>query len=162
VAILLPVGDGVGRTVGRVRVRVIPIVFVVVGLVVVSPALRASPRDGYPLSTYPMFATDVGRAARIDTAVGQRADGSTVRLSPRLVTGTDEVILAASTVANAVAAGPDRAAGLCAEIASRLTGRDDVVGVRLATETYDAVDYFEGDKTPATVEVHATCPVPRR
>jgi hypothetical protein len=145
------------------RARVLPIAIVIVALVVLSPALRTSPRDGFPLSTYPMFATDVGRTARIDTAVGLRADGSTAMLSPQLVTGTGEVILAASTVTNAVNAGPDRAAGLCAEIASRVAGhRTGIVEVRLATETYDAVDYFDGDKTPTAVEVHATCAVPGR
>src|SRR5438874_6844926 len=100
---------------------------VVVALVVLSPALRASPRDGFPLSNYPMFARDVGRQARVDTAVGLRADGSTATLSPRLVTGTDEVILAASTVTNAVAAGPEPTAALCAEIAGRVAAqRSDV------------------------------------
>jgi len=136
-------------------------VIVAVALVVASPALRASPRDGFPLSNYPMFATDVGREARIDTAVGLRADGSVERLTPGLVTGTDEVILAASTVTNAVAGGPAAAAGLCTEIAGRVAAsRSDVVQVRLATETYDAVDYFDGQRTPASVDVHATCPVP--
>ena len=148
------------------RVRSMPryagiAVMLAVALLVLSPALRASPRDGFPLSNYPMFATDVGREARVDTAVGLRADGSVERLSPRLVTGTDEVILAASTVTNAVAAGPATAAGLCAEIAGRVAaGRADVTQIRLATETFDAVDYFDGQRTPAAVEVHVTCPVP--
>ncbi|HKA04275.1 MAG TPA: hypothetical protein VKD67_08095 [Acidimicrobiales bacterium] len=146
----------------RSAARYLPAAVVVaVALVVLSPALRASPRDGFPLSNYPMFATDVGRVARVDTAVGLRADGSTARLSPHLVTGTDEVILAASTVTNAVAAGPARTAGLCAEIATRVAAsRTDVVQIRVATETYDAVDYFDGNTAPTAVEVHATCPVP--
>jgi hypothetical protein len=132
----------------------------VVVIVVLSPTLRSSPRDGFPLSSYPMFATDVGRTAVVDTARGVRADGSTVTLSPRLVTGTDEVILAASTVSNAVAGGPDRTARLCNEIADRLGGsQPDVVQVRIATETVDAVDWFAGDTTPLSVEVRATCPV---
>jgi hypothetical protein len=152
--------------VGPMRVRSAPghllmAATVVVAVVVLSPALRASPRDGFPLSTYPMFATDVGRVARVDTAVGLRADGSMATLSPQLVSGTDEVILAASTVTNAVAGGPEQTAGLCAEIAGRVaTSRSDIAQVRLATETYDAVGYFDGNTTPAAVEVHATCPVP--
>ena len=55
-------------------------VIVAVGLLVLSPALRASPCYGFSLSNYPMFATDVGRDARVDTAVGLRADGSVERL----------------------------------------------------------------------------------
>ena len=85
------------------RGRVVAVITAVVLLVVLSPALRSSPRDGFPLSNYPMFATDVGRTAIVDTARGVRADGSTVTLSPELVTGTGEIILAASTVTNAVA-----------------------------------------------------------
>jgi hypothetical protein len=144
------------------RGRAIAVTTGVVVLVVLSPALRSSPRDGFPLSNYPMFATDVGRTAVVDTARGLRADGTTVTLSPRLVTGTDEVILAASTVSNAVAEGPDRTARLCAEIAARLAGRPDVAQVRIATETLDAVDWFDGGTTPSAVEVRATCPVPGR
>jgi hypothetical protein len=144
------------------RGRAIAVTTAVAVLAVLSPALRASPRDGFPLSNYPMFATDVGRTAVVDTAVGLRADGTTVTLSPRLVTGTDEVILAASTVSNAVAGGPDRTAGLCAEIAARLAGRPNVTHVRIATETVDAVDWFDGGTTPSAVEVRATCPVPAR
>jgi hypothetical protein len=145
------------------RGRTIAVITAVVLLAVVSPALRSSPRDGFPLSDYPMFATDVGRAAVVDTARGLRADGTPVTLSPRLVTGTDEVILAASTVTNAVAAGPDRTVRLCSEIAGRLgVSRPDIVQVRIATETLDAVDYFDGDTAASAVEVRATCPVPGR
>jgi|SRR5829696_1486490 len=145
------------------RGRAIAVITAVVVLVVLSPAMRADPRDGFPLSDYPMFATDVGRTAVVDTAMGLRVDGSTVVLSPRLVTGTDEVILAASTVSNAVAAGGDRPDRLCAEIAGRLDpSRADVVQVRIATEAIDAVDWFDGGASPSAVEVRATCPVPGR
>src|SRR3954466_12897552 len=92
----------------------------VVVIVVLSPALPSSARDGFPLSNYPMFATDVGRTAVVDTARGVRADGSTVTLSPRLVTGPGEVILPATTATTAFAAGPDRTSRLCDEIAGRL------------------------------------------
>jgi hypothetical protein len=145
------------------RGRAIAVTTAVVVLVLLSPALRSSPRDGFPLSNYPMFATDAGRTAVVDTARGLRTDGSTVTLSPRLVTGTDEVILAASTVSNAVAGGADRTARLCDEIAGRVGGsRPDVVQVRIATETVDAVDWFDGHTTASDVEVRATCPVPGR
>jgi hypothetical protein len=145
------------------RGRVVAVITAVVVLVVLSPALRSSSKDGFPLSNYPMFATDVGRTAVVDTARGLRADGSTVTLSPELVSGTGEIILAASTVTNAVAGGADRTARLCAEIAGRLGGsRPDVVQVRIATETLDAVGWFEGDTDPRSVEVRTTCPVPGR
>jgi hypothetical protein len=142
------------------RVRALPVVTAAVALVVLSPALRPSSRDGVPLSDYPMFAAEVGRTAAVDTATGQRADGSTVTLSPELISGTSEVILAVSTVANAVAAGTDRTDRLCAEIAARVAGQHaDIAQIRIATETYDAVDWFSGTTAPSAVEVRATCPV---
>jgi hypothetical protein len=145
------------------RGRAIPVITVIAVVAVLSPALRPTPRDGFPLSDYPMFATDVGSTAVVDTAIGVRADGSAVTLSPQLVTGTGEVILAASTVSNAVAGGPDRTSRLCTEIAGRVAGdRDDVVQVRIATETLDAVGWFDGRVTPTGIEVRATCPVPPR
>jgi hypothetical protein len=145
------------------RARWLAVIAVAVALVVVSPALRASPRDGFPLSDYPMFASDAGRTATLDTARGVRADGSTVALSPQLVTGTGEVILAASTVSNAVAAGPDRTNGLCSEIASRVASADaEIRQIRIATETYDAVGWFDGETMPSNLVVRATCPVPTR
>jgi hypothetical protein len=145
------------------RGRAIPVITVVAVVAVLSPALRPSSRDGFPLSDYPMFATDVGSTAVVDTAMGLTADGTAVTLSPQLVTGTGEVILAASTVSNAVAGGPDRTSRLCAEIAGRVAGdRPDVVQVRIATETLDAVGWFEGQTTPTDLEVRATCPVPGR
>src|SRR5262245_47969134 len=145
------------------RGRAIVVITALAVLVVASPALRGSPRDGFPLSNYPMFATDVGRTAVVDTAKGLRTDGATVTLSPELVTGTGEVILAASTVTNAVAGGPDRTAGLCEEIARRIgSSRPEIVQVRIATETVDAVAWFDGHEVPSAVEVRATCPVPGR
>jgi hypothetical protein len=145
------------------RPRGLAVITAAVVVAVASPGLRASPRDGFPLSNYPMFASDAGRTATVDTAKGVRADGTTVALSPELVTGTSEVILAVSTVSNAVAAGPDRTDRLCAEIASRVAGgRDDVGQIRIATETYDAVAWFDGDTVPSSVVIRATCPVPPR
>jgi hypothetical protein len=143
--------------------RALATVTLLVALVIVSPALRASPRDGFPLSDYPMFASDVGRAATVDTAKGVRADGSTVALSPGLVTGTGEVILAAATVSNAVAGGAERTSRLCREIAGRVaTAPGDIEQIRIATETYDAVNWFDGVTAPTSTVVRATCPVPAR
>ena len=83
-------------------------------LVVLAPLLRAPKDDTYPLSTYPMFATDRGAVHEIATAVGIDTDGSVMRLSPRSIAGTDEVVLASVTVARAVARG--EADELCAEL----------------------------------------------
>src|SRR3954447_25866624 len=134
------------------RARGLVVVTVAAALVVASPTLRPSPRDGFPLSDYPMFASDAGRQAVVDTAKGLRGDGSTEVLSPQLVTGTGEVILAAATVSNAVAAGGDRSDRLCREIASRVAEAPGAITqVRIATETYDAVNWFAGATAPSEI-----------
>ena len=127
-------------------------------LVVVAPALRTDAPDGFPLSTYPMFAADRGRAVALATVVGIDRNGTAVRLDPGTIADTDEVMLASATVGRAVGAGSD--ARLCAEIADRLEGGAvDTVEVR--SETYDSVDYFAGDTEPLAIEVHTRCEVPR-
>ena len=129
-------------------------------LAVLSPALHE--RDSYPLSTYPMFSHDRGRVATIPTAVGYRADGARVRLSPDLVAGGIEVIHAAVTVDESVRRGDTPA--LCAEIAARVAraaSRRDVVRVEVVSETHDVIAWFDGAGEPSAVTVHASCAVPR-
>lgn len=94
-------------------------------LVVVTVALPAvrmlgdrSSGDGFPLSTYPMFAEDHGDRLELPTVVHVTATG-TERLSPRRIAGTDQVIQAWKTVRAAVARGPHAARELCEEVAAR-------------------------------------------
>lgn len=136
-----------------------PLVMVVVVLVVAFPALRQPPRDGFPLSTYPMFAAERDREVVVATAVGIGAERDDVeRLDPHIIADTDEVMLAAETVRLAL---EDGGGGrLCAEIADRLVGDAGLDTVELRLETYDAVDYFDGDKAPLDFTVAASCEVP--
>jgi hypothetical protein len=113
-------------------------------------------RDSFPLSNYPMFSNDRGRINAFDTAVGVDVGGNVERLSPRRISGSYEVIHAASTVSKAIRAGD--ADGLCREIAARSRGHG-LVRIEVVTETYDAVRWFEGDETPLARRVHARCEV---
>ncbi|HEX6312999.1 MAG TPA: hypothetical protein VF152_15400 [Acidimicrobiia bacterium] len=128
-------------------------------LVVVAPALRPDAPDGYPLSTYPMFAADRGREVDVATAVGLDGDGNVVRLDPETIADTDEVVLAAATVWQAIGAGAE--ARLCAEIADRVAG-GSLAAVEVRGETYDSIRYFDGEESPAEVVTHARCAVPAR
>lgn len=121
-------------------------------VVVLSPMLREPTNDTYPLSTYPMFAFDRGAEHAIGTAVEIGADGAAVRLSPKLIAGTDEVILASVTVKRSIASG--EADQLCEEIAERL-GPGRTVEVRV--ETVDVVAFITDDSEPATIELRARC-----
>jgi hypothetical protein len=124
---------------------------------VLSPALHE--RDGYPLSTYPMFSRDRGQVAVIDTAVGRDSAGGRHRLNPSLISGGIEVIRAAATVSRSIRVGDT--AALCAEIATRARGRAELARIEIVSETHDVVDYFAVSKEPLAVQVHATCEVPR-
>ena len=129
---------------------------VVLAAVVTWPAVDPSPSDGFPISSYPMFASDRGRVVEVPTAVGVDADGDVHRLDPHAIGGGDEVMLAASAVRRAVATGDaDR---FCSEVASRTAGFD---AVEIRTERRDAVADPTADDPPLSIVVHARCGVPR-
>jgi hypothetical protein len=115
---------------------------VVAALLVVAvavPGLRmlADPGagDGFPLSTFPMFAEDHGRTLELPTVVAVTDEG-VERLSPHAIAGTDQVVQAWETVRTTLAAGPDAVQQLCEEVA----GRTDVPGrLAVVVERYDTV-----------------------
>ena len=127
----------------------------VVGIVVlVSPALRE--HDSFPLSTYPVYASARPREATFVTARGQGADGSTRRLSIDVIARTDDPLIAASRVADAVAAG--QADELCSAIAARAPS--DIVAVLVVRERHDVVDGARGKDSLLQREELARCAVP--
>ncbi|MFP4513869.1 MAG: hypothetical protein ACLFRV_13055 [Acidimicrobiales bacterium] len=133
----------------------------------VAPAVLDPPRDGFPLSTYPMFAFDRGSVTSVTTAVGVTDADERVRLSPYLLAGADEAILAVRTARIAVAEeNPDR---WCEEVASRVAAlpgavvsSERVVTIEVVTETHDAVATLAGTAEPLRVVPHVTCPVEPR
>ena len=129
---------------------------VAVALVMAWPALRRPPADGYPLSTYPMFATDRGDTSTIATAVGITSDGDVVRLSPEELAGSDEPMQAISTAAAAIREG--RADAWCDQVAARV-GADDVETVEVRRETHDVIAHFTDDADPIDVDVVTSCSV---
>jgi hypothetical protein len=131
--------------------RAVPyLVGAVAVLAVLAPLLGPPEGDSYPLSTYPMFARDGGDTARLPTVVGVDAVGDRHRLSPTLIAGSDEPVLAAETVLRAIRLG--RTDRLCEDAAERVGGRHPEVAV--ITETHD----LDRPGEPAiAVEVHAAC-----
>ena len=135
------------------------VVLVVLAAVVAWPALDPSPSDGFPISSYPMFASDRGRVVDVATAVGLDAAGDVHRLDPHAIGGGDEVMLAASAVRRAVASGD--APRFCTEVARRVDD-EGVVAVEVRTERRDAVADPTAADPPLGVTVHATCELPGR
>ena len=121
-------------------------------LVVLSPLARDPKSDTYPLSTYPMFASNRGEEHRIATVVEVLPDGTTGRLSPELIAGTDELVLTAVTVGRSVRGG--QAETLCREVAVRLgPGRI----ARVQTERHNVIALIADDALPLAIEIHAEC-----
>ena len=131
------------------RTRAWLVVAAVVGILGVVPVVLD--RDSYPISTYPMFSYRRTTTETVDTAI-LVDEGQVRRLSPSTIAATDEVILAAATVSNAIAGGT--ADVLCAEIAARV---DPPGEIQVVTEQFDSVLWYEGDKTPLMRVVHASC-----
>lgn len=140
--------------IGRWR-RAVP---VAVAALVLAPAFGDPGSDSYPLSSYPMFSTDRPARADLATVVGVNAAGEAVRLSPELIAGADEPILAAATVSGSIRTGQsDR---LCAEVADRVRAAGlDVAEVSVRTEHVDVVAHVAEGTDPLAVTIHARCPV---
>jgi hypothetical protein len=134
--------------------RVRWLVTAAVALVVLAPAAWPSADDGFPISTYPMFTAERGGVITIDTAVFV-SGGHLERLSPEVIGGTDEIVLAAVTVTNAIHDGPTELDRLCAEIAGRVHRSG---AVEIVTETHDTIALLRHDAPPLDVLVHRRCP----
>ena len=117
--------------------------------------------DGFPLSNYPMFSRPKGTSAKIYHVVGFTPDGNGRPLSPEMV-GTDEIMQASQTVKLAVVGG--RAEALCKEAATRVQDSSafaDVVRLEVRIDVFDAVRYWEGDRSTTRSGIVAKCEVPR-
>jgi hypothetical protein len=127
-----------------------------------SPLARAPGDDGFPLSTYPMFATRRLTTLTMHYALGEGAAHERIILAPELV-GTGEVLQAMRVVDRAVAGGKPGMSKLCATIASRVAADPDyaaVTGVRIVTGTHDAVEYLSRHRVGRELE-RARCTVVR-
>jgi hypothetical protein len=116
------------------------------------PAVHPTELDSLPVSNYPMFAHPRAQVSRFDVAVFIGADGERERLDLRRIGGTDQPVQAAMTLRQAIREGA--AGALCDELAD---GLDRPGTVEVASERYDTVGWFRGEKEPVAREVHATC-----
>jgi hypothetical protein len=119
-----------------------------------SPLVRAPTDDGFPLSTYPMFATRRLTTLTMHYALGEATPGERIILAPELV-GTGEVLQAMRVIDRAVMGGKPAMSKLCAVIASRIAGEREyaaVTTVRIVTGTHDAVEYLSRGRVGREVE----------
>ena len=127
----------------------------IVLLAAVAWPLARDPRDdGFPLSTYPMFAVERPTTLTMDYALGETKTGERRTLSPRLV-GTGEVLQAYALFDRAVQGPREDLQRLCTQIAERVAHDDDerdIAVIRIVTGHHDAVDYHVRHQVGPEVE----------
>ena len=130
------------------------------------PALLPPRQDGFPLSTYPMFATAKPARVAVMSALALGAGGFEATLEPSYVANA-EAMQALSTLKKSVAAGKRSARELCEQIAARVAAKAEpelapARHVALVTQEHDAVSYLRGDTAALSRKVHVRCAVPMR
>ena len=131
----------------RARVAAAVVSLALIGATL-EPLVRDPYDDGFPLSTYPMFATKRPTVQTFKYALGLTRDGRRRTLTPSLV-GSSEVLQALRVIEGAVSRGRGETTSLCNAIAARVATDDDfadVVMIRIVTGTHDAVEYLARDK----------------
>lgn len=130
-------------------------------LAIVWPILRDPPKDGFPLSNYPMFSSSRDRTrSEIPHVVGYSKEGRHRPLTPEQL-GSAEIMQAYVTVRLAIRKGHAR--DLCqrsAELVASQPEHADLERLEVRTDVYDSLAYFSGDKKPRKTRVHARCAVP--
>lgn len=129
------------------------------------PALGDFRADGYPFSTYPMFARPRERVADVTSAVAIGKSGSSEPVPPSYIANA-EAMQAVATLRSTVAQGPAASRALCEAIAARLLNAGaplrDAVRVEIVTGRVDTIDFLAGRATPRTRRLHARCDVPSK
>lgn len=141
------------------RVRIL----VTAGLIgaLVAPVIRD--RDGFPLSTYPMYSRSRGDAVTFATAQAIDGDGDVSTLTLGVIGDSDDPLIVAGELRDAIR--DDRADQRCAEIAQRAQRWDglpaDATSIEVVTERHDVVARVKGGDSLLERTVHASCEVSR-
>ena len=104
-----------------------------------SPAARDPADDGFPLSTYPMFAYPRDTVQTIDYAIGETVQGERRAIEPRWV-GSRQVLQARAVIERAVLGGRPALIALCRAIAQRAPA--EIAVVRIVHGTHDALGFL--------------------
>jgi hypothetical protein len=119
-------------------------------------------RDGFPVSTYPMYSRSRGDAVTFATAQAVADDGGAATLTLAVIGDSDDPLIVAGELRDAIRDG--RAPQRCDEIARRASRWDglpaDAVSIEIVTERHDVVAQVEGSPSLLERTVHASCAVP--
>jgi hypothetical protein len=122
---------------------------------------RGKPRDGFPLSHYPMFSAKRAEVVRVNHLVGLDERGER-RLLPYRYAGAGGMNQVRRQINKRVREGS--ADGLCRVVAARVALEEtlaDVTTVQVVTGRYRLADYFSGRREPVSERVRASRPVER-
>lgn len=124
---------------------------------------REHPRDGFPLSYYPMFTAKRSETVSVTYLVGLDPQGGRHQI-PYAYAGSGGLNQVRRQINRALREG--RAEALCRNVAAKiaLEGRGplaDVIGVRIVVGKYRLADYFAGEGGPNSEHVRASCEVGR-
>jgi hypothetical protein len=118
-------------------------------------------RDGFPLSTYPMYSRARGDEVTFATAQAVDASGIAATLTLAVVGDSDDPLIVAGELRDAIRDG--RAQDRCVEIALRAAEWDGLppgtATIDVVTERHDVVARAEGASSLLDRTVHASCPV---
>ena len=122
---------------------------------------RPGGRDGFPLSSYPMFGYARRPTSVVETVLGVTADGRRVPLSPERLAGVSQPKLALERVREAIVRG--RADALCRDVARRVSettaAHERPVALEVVTDTWDTLEGLAPGAAPRTRVVHERCEV---
>lgn len=137
-------------------------ILITAGVVAALVAPVVLDRDGFPLSTYPMYSRSRGEMVTFATAQAIDERGSVSTLTLGVIGDSDDPLIVAGELRDAIR--DDRAEDRCEEIAQRAATwsglpTDDVT-IEVVTERHDVVVQVEGGQSLIERTVHASCKVP--
>ncbi|MFO0550324.1 MAG: hypothetical protein U0271_18160 [Polyangiaceae bacterium] len=138
--------------------------FALVVAIMSYPALKHPPMDEFPLSAYPMFASNQNTQTTEVQLVGFDAENNETILGPEF-SGTEEVLQARAALNRAVRGGRKTRSELCERVARDVAKKpalSKLVRVELRAVTIDSVALLtQPSSRPKAINVHAKCAVPR-
>jgi hypothetical protein len=131
-----------------------------------APGLGDARDDGFPFSTYPMFATARKRVESVTSALRIDAAGREAIIPAQYISSA-EPMQAVVTLQRTTAAGRKASERLCQGIAERLANSSDAelsssTRVVVVTRRVDSIAYLGGQTSGGEAgKVHAACKVPK-
>ncbi len=120
-------------------------------------------RDGFPLSTYPMYSSARGEEVTLATAQAVDSEGAPSTLTLAVIGESDDPLVVAGELRDAIRDG--RASQRCIAIAERAVEWGGLapatVAIEVVTERHDVVAQVEGGDSLVDRTVHARCEVAR-